>query len=39
VRREVKVGKTKDKEVEILSGLKAGDKIVKEEKKKDEEDE
>ncbi len=39
VRREVKIGKTKDKEVEILSGLKVGDKIVKEDKKKDEEDE
>ena len=38
VRREVKVGKTKDKEVEILSGLKVGDKIVKEDKKKDEEE-
>ncbi len=39
IRREVKVGKTKDKEVEILSGLKAGDKIIKEDKKKGEEDE
>jgi HlyD family secretion protein len=37
VRREVKVGKSKDKQVEILSGLKAGDKIVKEETKKDDE--
>jgi multidrug efflux pump subunit AcrA (membrane-fusion protein) len=36
VRREVKVGKSKDKQVEILSGLKAGDKIVKEESKKEE---
>jgi HlyD family secretion protein len=33
VRREVKLGKSKDKQVEILSGLKEGDKIVKEEKK------
>ena len=35
-RREVKLGKTKEKQVEILSGLKVGDKIVKEEPKKDE---
>ncbi|MDZ4657168.1 MAG: hypothetical protein SH868_06265 [Bythopirellula sp.] len=38
VRREVKLGKTKEKQVEILSGLKAGDKIVKEEPKKDDEE-
>lgn len=37
VRREVKLGKTKDKLSEILSGLKKGDKIVKEEPNKDEE--
>jgi HlyD family secretion protein len=37
VRREVKLGKTKDKMVEVLSGLKAGDKIVKEEPKKEDE--
>jgi HlyD family secretion protein len=35
VRREVKLGKTKDKEVEVLSGLKEGDKIIKEELKKE----
>jgi HlyD family secretion protein len=29
VRRDVKVGKTKEKEVEIVKGLKAGDLIVK----------
>ncbi|MBA4107298.1 MAG: hypothetical protein C0485_16250 [Pirellula sp.] len=29
IRREVKVGKTKEKEVEIVDGLKAGDLIVK----------
>jgi HlyD family secretion protein len=39
VRREVKLGKTKDKMVEVLSGLKAGDKIVKEEPKKEDETE
>jgi multidrug efflux pump subunit AcrA (membrane-fusion protein) len=39
VRRNVKVGKTKDKEVEIVKGLKAGDLIVKgaKDEKKDEE--
>jgi multidrug efflux pump subunit AcrA (membrane-fusion protein) len=37
VRREVKLGKTKDKQVEIVSGLEEGDKIVKEEPKKDDE--
>lgn len=39
VRRDVKVGKTKEKEVEIVKGLKAGDLIVKgakDEKKDDE---
>lgn len=39
VRREVKLGKTKDKMVEVLSGLKEGDKIVKEEPKKENESE
>jgi multidrug efflux pump subunit AcrA (membrane-fusion protein) len=39
VRREVKLGKTKDKMVEVLSGLKSGDKIVKEEPKKEDESE
>ena len=39
IRREVKLGKTKDKQVEVLSGLKEGDKIVKEEPKKDEDSE
>lgn len=29
VRRDLKLGKTKDKEVEVLKGLKAGDEIVK----------
>jgi multidrug efflux pump subunit AcrA (membrane-fusion protein) len=29
VRRELKLGKTKDKEVEVLKGLKEGDEIVK----------
>ena len=29
VRREIKLGKTKDKEVEVLKGLKEGDEIVK----------
>jgi HlyD family secretion protein len=37
VRREVKLGKTKDKMVEVLSGLKEGDKIVKEEPEKEDE--
>jgi multidrug efflux pump subunit AcrA (membrane-fusion protein) len=35
IRRDVKLGKTKEKMVEVLSGLKKGDKIVKEEPKKD----
>ena len=39
IRREVKLGKTKDKMVEVLSGLKEGDKIVKEEPKKEDESE
>lgn len=29
VRRDIKLGKTKDKEVEVLKGLKKGEKIVK----------
>jgi hypothetical protein len=29
VRRDVKVGKTKEKEVEIVKGLEAGDVVVK----------
>jgi multidrug efflux pump subunit AcrA (membrane-fusion protein) len=29
VRREIKLGKTKDKEVEVLKGLSEGDQIVK----------
>jgi len=42
IRRDLKLGKTKDKEVEVLKGLKADDKIVKgakdePEKDKDEE--
>jgi multidrug resistance efflux pump len=42
VRRDLKLGKTKDKEVEVLKGLKAGDKIVKgakDEPAKDKDDE
>ena len=39
VRREVKLGKSKEKQVEILSGLKEGDKIVKEEPKKEDDEE
>jgi hypothetical protein len=38
----LKLGKTKDKEVEVLKGLKAGDKIVKgakDEPAKDKDDE
>ncbi|MBX3435023.1 MAG: hypothetical protein KF847_17030 [Pirellulales bacterium] len=35
VRREIKLGKTKGKEVEVLKGLKAGDLISKEPPKKD----
>jgi hypothetical protein len=41
-RRDLKLGKTKDKEVEVLKGLKAGDKIVKgakDEPAKDKDDE
>ncbi|MEQ8838166.1 MAG: HlyD family efflux transporter periplasmic adaptor subunit, partial [Lacipirellulaceae bacterium] len=34
VRREVKLGKKKDKEVEILKGLEEGDEIVKKEDEK-----
>jgi hypothetical protein len=40
IRRDVRVGKTKEKEVEIVKGLAAGDLIVKgvkDEKNKDEE--
>nr|MBA3484273.1 hypothetical protein [Pirellulales bacterium] len=29
VRRDIKLGKSKDKEVEVLKGLKKGDEIVK----------
>jgi hypothetical protein len=39
VRREIKLGKTKDKEVEVLKGLKKGDEIVKGAKDKSPEDE
>jgi HlyD family secretion protein len=39
VRREIKLGKTKDKEVEVLKGLKEGDEIVKGAKNKASEDE
>jgi len=39
VRREIKLGKTKDKEVEILKGLKEGDQIVKGAKDEPAEDE
>jgi multidrug efflux pump subunit AcrA (membrane-fusion protein) len=39
VRREIKLGKTKDKEVEVLKGLKEGDEIVKGAKDKASEDE
>ncbi len=35
VRREVKLGRSKEKLVEVLSGLAEGDKIVKEEPKKE----
>lgn len=38
VRRDVKLGKTKDKEVEVLKGLKAGDEVVKGAKDKAEDD-
>ncbi len=38
VRRDVKLGKTKDKEVEVLKGLKAGDEIVKGAKDKADDD-
>ena len=37
VRREIKLGRTKDKLVEVLKGLKEGDQIVKEEEKEEEE--
>ncbi|NOY42245.1 MAG: HlyD family efflux transporter periplasmic adaptor subunit [Planctomycetes bacterium] len=36
VRRNVKLGRTKDKLVEVLKGLDEGDEIVKEEKKEEE---
>jgi len=36
VRREVKLGRKQDKNVEVVEGLDEGDQIVKEEKKKDE---
>lgn len=39
VRRDIKLGKTKDKEVEVLKGLKKGDEIVKGAKDKADEDE
>jgi len=39
VRREIKLGKTKDKEVEVLKGLKEGDEIVKGAKDEKAEDE
>jgi multidrug efflux pump subunit AcrA (membrane-fusion protein) len=39
VRREIKLGKTKDKEVEVLKGLAKGDEIVKGAKDKSSEDE
>ena len=35
VRRKVKLGRKKDKTVEVLKGLEEGDEIIKEEKKKD----
>jgi len=35
VRRDVKLGRSKDKQVEVLRGLDEGDEIVKEEKKKE----
>jgi HlyD family secretion protein len=37
LRREVKLGKTKDKQVEVVSGLKEGDKVVKHDPTKDDE--
>jgi HlyD family secretion protein len=36
VRREVKLGKTKDKDVEVLDGLEADDKIIKDAKDEEE---
>jgi hypothetical protein len=39
VRRDIKLGKTKDKEVEVLKGLKEGDEIVKGAKDGEEEEE
>jgi multidrug efflux pump subunit AcrA (membrane-fusion protein) len=39
VRREIKLGKTKDKEVEVVKGLEKGDEIVKGAKDKSAEDE
>lgn len=36
IRRKVKLGRKKDKIVEVLKGLEPGDEIVKEDKKKDE---
>ncbi len=38
VRREIKLGKSKDKEVEVLKGLKKGDEIVKGAKDEEAED-
>ena len=35
MRRDVKLGRTKDKQVEVLSGLDEGDQLVKEEKKEE----
>jgi multidrug efflux pump subunit AcrA (membrane-fusion protein) len=35
VRRDVKLGRSKDKLVEVLKGLEEGDEIVKEEKKEE----
>jgi len=37
VRRKVKLGRSKDKDVEILKGLEEGDQIVKQEKEEDKE--
>ena len=37
VRRKVKLGRKKGKNVEVLKGLEEGDEIVKEEKKEDDE--
>lgn len=38
VRRDIKLGKSKDKEVEVVKGLKAGELIAKEPPKKDDDD-